>query len=269
MKSLHRSKLRQAGPAIAALAGMRWLGGAATAAIVYFDDFSGVSGSLHGTLPDTTSGSNGGTAGATWLTTTNWNANGTSVGSGGADNAWLPFTPQTGRLYTLSMDADPATGGGAGDWFAIGFVQTATAATTTNSFAVSSVNAAPWMNQRKTPGTQDIETFLGPNNGGEVDHVPFTDASHNLKITLDTTTALWSVKWFVDGTQIRTDTFATNPVITGVGFGRINGVNGTVDNFQLDAVLPEPASFALLVLGSGVLMGGRRRRAGHRAKPVG
>ncbi|HWA87934.1 MAG TPA: PEP-CTERM sorting domain-containing protein [Opitutus sp.] len=227
---------------------------------IYFDDFSGSSSTdLTGTTPDISSG------GATWIADTGgsaWKADG-SISNSGASNAFLSFAPSAGHVYTLSIDANPVNGNG--DWFAIGFSQLATV---NSIYAGGSVSASAWMLLRGDR-TDDLETFLGPGTGDEVDFNPPDDitlspGSVNLKVILDTTGAQWTAEWVVNNVSIRQTTFDTNPTINYVGLGRWSTASGTVDNFTLTSTsaIPEPATCALTLgtLAAGAVMLRRRRR---------
>ena len=221
--------------------------------VIYQDDFSG-SGALSGAAPDVRPGTE------TW-DATEWQADGTitspTVGTG--SNAFLPFTPIGGQIYTLSLDVNPTSATDPTNWFALGF--TPTSSPQGNYFAT--YGAGPWMLLRvqrdgyntipnDADDVGDIETFDGPVVNGFMDH----DAPHgvvNFKIILDTTAAQWQADWLVNGTPIRSDVYATNPIINYVGFGRLFDATGVVDNFSLTAV-PEPSSVLLLMISAFVAL---------------
>ena len=86
------------------------------ASTIYNETFSGLSTTdLNGTAPDTTTG------GEVWSSSTDWNKDGsTDALSTGGDSAFLAFTPETGKVYTLSATLDTPSGPA---WAAIGFVE--------------------------------------------------------------------------------------------------------------------------------------------------
>jgi hypothetical protein len=238
-------------------AALTLLASSANAQIIYQDDFS-ASGNLNTTAPDIRPSTE------TW-DATEWQADGTitapTVGNG--SNAFLPFTPSAGQVYTLSFDVNPTAATDPTNWFALGFAPTSSPA---NQF-FGQYNAGPWMLLRvqrdgnnntpnDTDDTGDIETFGGPGVTLFQDH----DAPHgvvNFKIILDTTGAQWQADWLVNNSLIRSDVYATNPSISYVGFGRLFDATGSVDNFALTSV-PEPASLGLLAIAAIPLV--RRRR---------
>jgi hypothetical protein len=225
---------------------------------IYYDDFSGSSGTdLAGTAPDIRPGSE------TWALGTGdsaipaerWKADGSVLGSssgGGGTGGLLPFTPSAGTIYELSLTINPTTTDGTGDWLALGFL------------TPSGFPDAPWMFKRGDSGSPafDTSTFLGPStSGGAVEGVPSGSqpSPTDFRIVLNTTPALWTVEWFIDGSSVRTDTYSSNPSITNVGIFRFESVAGSVDNFLLTEV-PEPGSLVLLGLGLGLLATRRRAR---------
>jgi PEP-CTERM motif-containing protein len=225
---------------------------------IYYDDFSGSSGTdLAGTAPDIRPGSETWALGSgdSAIPAQRWKADGSVLGSssgGGGTTGLLPFTPSAGNIYELSVLINPTTTDGSGDWLALGFL------------SPSGFPDSPWMFKRGDSGSPayDTTTFLGPStSGGLVTGVPSGSqpSPTDFRIVLDTTPALWTVEWFIDGSSVRTATYASNPSITNVGLFRFESAAGSVDNFRLTQV-PEPGSLALLGLGLGLLAAHRRAR---------
>ena len=241
---------------LAALAGLALAAGSAHAATIYNETFSG-SGDLNDTTPDTT------TDGNKWVASTDWNENGSIAASTSIaddDSAFLAFAPTSGFVYTLSATVSlPTDGNSASDWMALGF--TASNATGSNTGAAGfwsdPNNASPWMLYRVN---SQVVTFDGPGvsgtNEGEGD---FAAGPIAMSIELDTTGALWAAEWFVDGSSVRTVTFASNPTINHVGFGRENGASSTLTSFSLTTI-PEPGAYALLAGLTGLVFVMLRRR---------
>jgi hypothetical protein len=226
----------------------------AQAVVIYSDDFSGSApADLNGTVPDIRPGSE------TWLAgsgATAWRADG-SVAGGGDANAFLPFSPESGKTYTLSVDANPTSPVDSSNWFALGFSET----TSVGGGFYNSINATGWMLLRVNRG---VQTFLGFNTTSGVTHSTAGTGVVKLEVVLDTTESAWTVEWFVDNTSIRSVSYTANPTINYVTFGRLFDASGTVDNFSLSvSAVPEPASYALVLGGvvTGVIALRRRRQA--------
>jgi hypothetical protein len=240
--------------------------GSASGQVIYSDDFSGSSATdLAGTAPDVRPGAE------TWALGTGdsgtaavrWKADGSVLGSttgGGNATAILPFTPVAGNIYELSVELNPTTTDGSGDWLGFGFV--------TSAAGSVSGNGMPWAVKRGTAsifGTTAFDTFsfLGPSVFGTAQHgVPSgpQPSATDFKIVLNTTTPLWSVEWFIDGASVRTASYVSNPPITRVGIQRFESTNGSVDNFSL-TVVPEPGGVLLLgLIALHAMRRGRRAR---------
>ena len=210
-----------------------------SAATVYFDDFSGLSGTdLNGVAPDTRPGSE------TWASTTGtpapWKADG-SKASSGSEVALLPFTPAVNKVYTLTLDVNPDDG--TAGWFSVGFTQRGDTTQHWLSGDPSGLNAAAWMLNKgyddSAPETE-VQTFLGLVTGGGQSHNQEEQGLVELKVVLNTSAALWTVEWFFNGTSIRGPVaYTTNPTINYVGFSAWEQF-GVVDNFQLDEADPAP-----------------------------
>lgn len=154
--------------------------------VIYYDDFSGhlPGTNLHGTAPDTRPGSE------TWTAHTDWKADGSKVGTTDDRNAFLPFEPEAGAIYRLSMDLNPTAGSDNSDWFALGF--TPSDGITTQ---FSHNDPAPWALLRvgrthEAAGHPSLYSGPGPGSNvlephSEVDSDRWADFV-NLAIELDT-----------------------------------------------------------------------------------
>lgn len=216
--------------------------------IIYSDDFSG-SGStvLAGLAPDIRPGSE------TWIASSNsptWLANGAITGGGLARNAWLPFVPQSGEVYRLSLSID-VTNNTLGNWMALGF----SPSNTTEQAFGANANAAPWVFKRGPNGgtAYQVVSGLGPGNSGFGTLGSGFSGSTQILIELDTRQPNWTAEWFVDGNSLRGPVaYDTNPTINYVGFGRDGDAVGSVSSFQL-VMVPEPSMLVLAAVGLGFL----------------
>lgn len=235
---------------------------ALSAAVIYSDDFSGgAAAPLNGTTPDTTSGSFGGTSGATWSADGFYRADGSVLaingGSGSHFSGWLPFTPQAGNIYTISADVN--TTGGSADWIGFGFAQNNNTAEGLHTLD----NGFDWALLRNTRGVNQGSDFYGPATSNTAGNYNSPTGVVALSQVLDTTGALWTETFLVNGTVVNgPGNSGTNPTIHYVGFSHINTASGTIDNFSLTAgPVPEPGTASLLGVALVGIAAVRRRRA--------
>jgi hypothetical protein len=213
-----------------------WTFATVASSALYEESFGG-SGDLNGTAPDVT------LASAAWSAVAGqWQSDGTiaedsSPGADKADHsAFLPFTPETGKVYTLTATFTQPTGGTTAttNWGPFGFADTGTilgpSVASVNDGSFWRNDTAPWMLYRENG---DVVSFTGPGVTG-----PSTDATvsgtRTFSIVLDTTGSQWTAEWFDGTTKLgTTHTFTTNPSINFVGFGREDGVDVTINDFSL------------------------------------
>ncbi len=255
------------------LAGAWTLGraGAAPAdTIIYHDAFSR-SGILEGSAPDVTLGAYGGTRGATWTTPgTGYTTDGThctlTTTNGGAS---LPFLPQAGHVYTLSVGEDctaPSL-----DFIGLGY-STANGGTNSQGYHYA-VNPSAWMLMRgSTSAYENLSCYSGPTSPGCLTNqqvIGTATGLHTIAIVLDTHPARWTATWYIDGQVVRATTAfdSQNPNITTISFGSYveettnPPAPGYVDSFTLTVdAIPEPAALSQMALGGLILLLCRRRR---------
>lgn len=198
---------------------------AAHADVLFSDNFGGTTAPLHGSTPDATLGD------ATWASAA-WRADGAVAAdsSSAADHsAFLPFAPLPGNIYTLTATKTQPSGGMNSGWIGVGF--TGGSATTASFWAN---DATPWMLWRPQDASSpnQVSSYLGPQTGGVLT-VGTATGTATLTIVLNTEGTAWTAEWRVNGTPVRQETYAANPAITHVGFGRENGQASTFSNFSL------------------------------------
>lgn len=148
--------------------------------------------------------------------------------------AALPFTPESGRIYTLSTDID-ASNAASGQWSAMGFLAETNSATIngTGYFFAYVDTQAPWMNIYPN-GT--VSALAGPAGGNSMAY-PGTGSNGTLKIVLDTSATNWIATYYFNATALRTNSFAGSLAITHVAFGAYPSpsvLDVAVDNFKLE-----------------------------------
>ena len=202
---------------------------------IYEEQFDGLPGGmLDGTEEDIN--------GETWL------ANGFATLDGVLDgsqegSAVLPFNPEPGQLYTLSMDVLNSSD----RWVGIGFSSDAPSNRGGDSagdrFAQN--DGVSWMLYRQHENTpQDVHVFAGPNTAGQVadnDIDFFTGelVTRQLKIVLDTRHAdgVFTADYFIDGDSVLTSGVPINSGDFGLTIDDINFVGFTFDDVTTEPVI--------------------------------
>jgi len=195
----------------------------AQATIIYADSFTR-SGALHGSAPDTAPGAE------MWTADAGWSNNGTQAAlSTITAQAYLPFTPSAGKVYTVKATIDTTTGN-AGWFLGVGF----SPSTVSDAWPGNSVG--PLMIESLSPGWK---AYLTLGTGGSPMATGGTDAGAvEYAVELDTQPALWTVKYYMNGTEVASGAYTSNPTINYVTFANWHAVNGTpgddtVDDFEL------------------------------------
>ena len=261
--------------AIGTLAMLGVMAGAASAGTIYQDSFSGSSsvGSLNGATPTQT------TNGATWTSdgTYGWADNGsiatTSSVADSAYSAYLPFTPSSGEIYTLTAQsvnitapADPAgttIGGATTPWMGIAFN---VGAPPTNN-QILDTNSAALIEYYGLPvGIH----FGGPGGNNAAQYADSDTQPQTLQIVLNTSGTEWMATFLDNGGIVGSYTYGvpssttnpTNPAITDVSFGTSNAV-GSVSSFSLTATpVPAPSTLGVFTLGGlALVLIGRKSKA--------
>ncbi len=192
------------------------------ARIIYYDSFDGPSGvDLNGKAPIIT------TNGAVWNAGSDINADGIiaqSVGQYSGDSTYLPFTPESGYIYELSVTMDCT----AGDWMGVGFTQNKSPA---DRFLEQGVY---WWALTRGPGlslTTYDQTFVGLRTNGAQD--TSTRGEDDILILLDTTDQIWILQWYFGGDLARTEEVSDPEVIKYVSFSTSQS-GGIISRFKLE-----------------------------------
>lgn len=258
--------------------------------IIYQHDFNGsASTPLHGLSPDV---DNSGLA-AAWVTRTDtglpdgtgvrWFADGsldeTLSGNGAAS---LPFSPQAGHVYTLTVGFNAFSGPDT-FWTAIGY--STGLATGPGAGADFFGNGQPdqvtgrgWMLYRVAGTVHPGQTFIGvPGSTDGAEAWPTQVVANpgdpvEMRIVLDTTGADWKLEWLArrpsdpEFTSLRTAIYPSAPTDIGaVSIAANEQLDGSLDFLLLTATpaVPEPNTTLLAALGLPALLriAAERRRA--------
>jgi hypothetical protein len=231
---------------------------------IYSDSFARVGGLL-GSAPDVRTGSE------TWVAAAAGRTTDGSILTFTTDrgNAFLPFTPEAGNIYELSVSA--RTNVTDNNWLALGFMQPGAniGGGAVGNFAfASAAGGYAWALIR---GNGASASFAGlgatDGQGGAATGTHASGSFHTIMIRLDTTDPQWSFQSFVNGTAIApayTYPVGGNPIIGAVGLSTAGGaaVNWDFDDFQL-TLIPEPSTYAAIFGGLaliGLLIRRRMRR---------
>jgi hypothetical protein len=200
--------------------------------VIYFDPFTAPADSfLNGSAP----ADHGGVGTDVWTAPDDgftMDGAGLTVTAGSRWSA-LPFVPEEGNKYRVSMDMSPTHTGA--DWFAIGYAETPTP-----SSDYGAQRLTGWLLTRGFEPGYPCHSFTGYGTDGGGQAGNFT-GPHNISVVLDTTVDNWTFEFFVDGISQRgpvpfSTTPGVNPSIGYVTFGSYGTARGTMDNFKLENI---------------------------------
>ena len=190
---------------------------------IYQDNF-GRKGVLNGTTPSPTDATGGSWYAWPQLTTDGSEIflNTANPGQPPFNNAFLPFTPQAGHIYTLSASILGLTGNQ--NWMAFGYTSTET----TNEYFLDFGQA--WLLQRCND--TNAQFFDGSTALAYSPDFPSNGLFNTWSIVLNTTNTQWTVTYLMNGTTMTNFTYASNPSIQYVGIGA-DSATGYYRNFSL------------------------------------
>ncbi|HEY1790263.1 MAG TPA: hypothetical protein VGJ73_19110, partial [Verrucomicrobiae bacterium] len=195
------------------------------AQMVYSNAFNGGAVNINGTAPTVANSYAGGASSATWNDVLGANDTG-DLQANGTDNStlgdsWLlPFSPQSGFVYTLT--ASLTFTGSPGSWIGFGFAQNDSMNEPVGNgrFADSPVNGYDF--EILTESSGNVQYFTGPRGNTPQIYVGtgFSPGPQTLtaQVILNTTGNQWSISAYVNGVQMGyTTNYSSNPPIGAVG----------------------------------------------------
>ena len=230
--------------------------------IIYADTFAR-SGALHGSQLGlasgfTGTGAYGGSSIASWTAAASITTDGTSANGGAQKNAYLPFTPEAGHVYTYTLELD--TLGSGFQWAAMGF-------NVANQVEQESYdNAIAWALQWQNAASSGIQYCKGPGYAGINAFYPVGVGYNTLSWVLDTTNAVWTARFFINSVaQGAPLTYTTPPGITRIGFASSSGLTDgySVRNFSLTVSIGEPVTNYDSWAGANGVIGGPAGDSDH------
>jgi hypothetical protein len=177
----------------------------ATAIVIYQENFTGLAtAALNGKIPDTDN--NGGSN--TWTADTGYKQDGTTPTASVNQGAFLPFTPLTGNIYTLTASfTGVGPDGTSVAWHALGFGKGLPSGADNRFISGTAVGRA-WMlfraNTPTTPTDSPNKIQLGNVSSGTASGLNWTDSTLargeggdiDLQIVLNTNPTTWTADFF-------------------------------------------------------------------------
>ena len=216
---------------------MAFIAGAANAAVIFSDDFSGdATVDLNGTTPDVTTG------GATWVATSNYKADGSFTLDAPATMS-LAFTPVDGSVYTLDAQIEDL---GGNHWAQLGFGNGQPTDALWSGRAWNLLRIASDTGNSHATYLKDLNGGAGWSSLGLLRYADDLD----VRIVLDTTggTGSWTATYYAKAgnvgtyTEVRSAVTLTDETIDSVGFSTYNAANeGKLNSFSLsDDTITDP-----------------------------
>ncbi|GAA5131555.1 hypothetical protein GCM10023212_42970 [Luteolibacter yonseiensis] len=197
-----------------------------TASANLSETFTGT-GALNGKILATGTG--------TWSASTGWNRNnGVANKSAAGDiHALVPFAPQAGYVYTLSLEIDPTNSPGSADWFALGF--SSQPSTTLPSSLFPTVGQA-WVLLRANGSDGGTARAFSSASANQLSFSPVVSPPGTydmLRIVLDTRNPNWVSTYSFNGASLGTHTHNGALAIQSAGISGYGNALGNVRNFRL------------------------------------
>ena len=235
------------------------------ATLIYEHNFLGIgSAPLDGAEVETSSGTLGGTAGATWTAGTLWEADGTTTKTASSQHsAYVPFSPQDGYIYRISATVSIDSIGTGDYWVAMSLLDGAPE--TSTAFHNLNTTYATIGRRASGYGGNNLLRWPGPKTSGGAHLNNTTPDAWRLSIVLDTTVSgSWSYRLMMEGgtdTEVISNSYSLpSNSIDYIMFSNFQDVSASVDNFVVTAEIPEPTLPAMASLLLAAMLPLRRSR---------
>ena len=195
--------------------------------LIYSNAFNGGAVNIFNTAPNYAVSSLGGSASAIWYDAVGNADTGMLLANGIDDStardSWLlPFTPQSGQVYTLTVTVTFTNSPGSGNWVGPGFAQLySDTVAAGQGWYVGTPAGVDWIIATENAG--NVQVYAGPKNTIAIINqnnffTANSPATHKLQVVLDTTGSKWVMAAFMDGVQAGANyTYLSNPSIAALG----------------------------------------------------
>ena len=194
------------------------------------DAFAGT-GSLAGSAP----AARGGVGDAAWIAPPEaWELRAGSLRAEAPGSALVPFRPEPGWLYRLTVRLDVVAGGE--DWCALGFRAAANPAADHNSDG-----GIAWTLQRHSTTTEGSHAFAGPGLATKLTEGDRRTGRQTRSIVLDTTGPRWRAHFLVNDEPVATHSYPSPPpAISHVGVSIYRTARARIDSLTLERAVKQP-----------------------------
>lgn len=190
-----------------------------------------------GPLAGTTPASRGGVGGETWTAPAAWivDPSATVLLAAGPGTAVLPFRPEPGWLYRISIDLDVFAGGH--DWFAVGL----SPALPPNASIADSTAAHAWMGQRHETQQSGFEgnfAFSGPGMQGLIMPTDRVTGRQRRSILLDTRGRTWTAFFLLGDAPVARCSYPAPFTTTHIALSQLGKAQTRVHAFSVARLAP-------------------------------
>jgi hypothetical protein len=190
-----------------------------------------------GPLAGTTPASRGGVGSETWTAPAGWivDPSATVLLAAGPGTAVLPFRPEPGWLYRISIDLDVFAGGV--DWFVVGL----SPALAPGGVISSSPSAHAWMGQRHETHQSGFDgnfAFSGPGTSGLIMPIDRVTGRQRRSIFLDTRGRTWTAFFLLGEAPVARCSYPAPLATTHIALSQLGKAQTRVHAFSVARLAP-------------------------------